>query len=58
MADSENIEKARSAFDAANKNLSNPAGGSYETATVVALIGIGHALVEVAEQLKSIKIRM
>lgn len=52
MSDTDHAEKAKTALDAASQALRNPAAGSYENANAIALIAIGHALLEVAHQIR------
>lgn len=46
-------QRAETALQASNSVLKSPADGSYENAAVLALIGIGHALLAVADQIRS-----
>lgn len=50
MGTNSHVDRAKTALDAASTTLKNPSGGSYENAIAVALIGIGHALVAIAER--------
>lgn len=53
MSDTNFVQKAETALDAADKILSNPQAGSYENAAVVALIGIGYAILAAGKQIRS-----
>lgn len=52
MATTENAQKAETALDAASEILRKPTGGSYENTIAVALIGIGRALLAIADEIR------
>lgn len=50
MATNENVEKAKVAIEAANTNLRDR---EDQAAIAVALMGIGHALIAIAEEVRA-----
>jgi hypothetical protein len=51
MAANENSERAKTAFAAVDENLRRQHADDYETAIAVGLVGIGHALLAIAEEI-------
>jgi hypothetical protein len=51
MTTNENLQRAKTAIAGARRSLADPTNGGPEHASALALIGIGDALVAIAEQL-------